>query len=74
LITEEAKALRLVARQNFTQLAQSLEPVLREANHLSENEWENWYYGMMDNFFQRRGLRNGECMEIGAWWGIKAQA
>jgi len=74
IISDEAKALRLVARQNFTELAHSLEPVLREANHLSENEWENWYYGMMENFFQERGLRNGECMEFGAWWGIKAQA
>lgn len=72
-LTEEEKAVRNLARLTFAQLIESLEPVLRETNGIPQDDWDRWYKDLMVNFFENGGLRGGECMEFGAWWGVKAK-
>ncbi|KAL7272528.1 hypothetical protein RUND412_004659 [Rhizina undulata] len=72
-LTEEEKAARHLGKLTFTQMIDSLEPALREANAIDLDEWDRWYKEMMINFFEKGGLRGGECIEFGAWWGTKAE-
>lgn len=73
-LTDEEKAVRHLARLTFAQLIESLEPVLRETNGIPQDDWDRWYKDLMVSFFENGGLRGGECMEFGAWWGVKAKA
>lgn len=72
-LTEEEKAVRDLARLTFAQLIESLEPALRETNGIPQDDWDRWYKDLMVNFFENGGLRGGECMEFGAWWGVKGK-
>lgn len=73
-LTEEEKAVRHLTRLTFAQLIESLEPVLRDTNGIPQDDWDRWYKDLMASFFELRGLTNGECMEFGAWWGVKAKS
>lgn len=73
-LTEEEKAVRSLARLTFAQLIESLEPVLRETDGIPQDDWDRWYKDLMVNFFENGGLRGGECVEFGAWWGVKGKA
>ncbi|KAI5789426.1 S-adenosyl-L-methionine-dependent methyltransferase [Pyronema domesticum] len=64
-------ALRHLVRLMFVQLIEALEPVLRDAEGMEVDEWDSWYRELMWNWFEGGGLRGGECMEFGAWYGKK---
>ncbi|EPS43849.1 hypothetical protein H072_2064 [Dactylellina haptotyla CBS 200.50] len=70
-VSNDAKALRILARQTFTSLVRNLEPVLRQSNKIPQEDWDWWFRDLMINFHQNRGLNGGECIELGAWWGVK---
>ncbi|KAF3166721.1 hypothetical protein TWF106_004478 [Orbilia oligospora] len=70
-VSDDARGLRILARQTFTSLIRNLEPVLRQSNKIPQEDWDWWFRDLMLNFHQNRGLNGGECIEIGAWWGVK---
>lgn len=70
-LTEEAKAVRYMARLIFVQFIESMEPFLREDNDIPQDDWDRFFKDMTADFFQKGGLRHGECIEFGAFWGIK---
>jgi hypothetical protein len=70
-LTNEERAIRYLAKLTFVQLIEALEPILREADDINLDEWDGWYRDMMRSWFENNGLRNGECMEFGAWTGRK---
>ncbi|KAK6503500.1 hypothetical protein TWF481_008517 [Arthrobotrys musiformis] len=70
-VSDDARGLRILARQTFTSLIRNLEPVLRQANKIPQEDWDWWFRDLMLNFHQNKGLNGGECLEIGAWWGVK---
>lgn len=70
-LTEEEKAVRYLAKLTFVQLIESMEHAIRTANNIDLGEWDNWYRELMWNWFEGRGLTGGECLEMGAWYGIK---
>lgn len=73
-LTASEKAVRNLAKLTFAQLIESLEPVLRETNGIRQDDWDNWYKELMVDFFENGGLTGGECMEFGAWWGVKSKS
>ncbi|KAF3921968.1 hypothetical protein ABW20_dc0103488 [Dactylellina cionopaga] len=70
-VSDDAQALRILARQNFTSTIRNLEPVLRHSNRIPQEDWDWWFRDLMLNFHQNKGLNSGECIEMGAWWGVK---
>lgn len=63
-------ALRQTALLTVVQMIQSLEPVLREVNGKSQDEWDVWIGKMMADLMGD-GTAWGECLEVGAWWAKK---
>ncbi|EWC43486.1 hypothetical protein DRE_07518 [Drechslerella stenobrocha 248] len=74
IVSNDAQALRVLARQTFTSMIRNLEPVLRQANRIPQEDWDWWFRDLMLNIHQNKGLTGGECLEVGAWWGVKKQA
>jgi len=70
-LAAEERAVRQLAKLAFAQLIEAMEPMLREANEIELGEWDGWYRELMWNWFDGHGLRGGECMEFGSWWGRK---
>ncbi|KAF3937175.1 hypothetical protein ABW19_dt0201478 [Dactylella cylindrospora] len=70
-VSPDAKALRILARQALTSFIRNLEPVLRQSNKIPQEDWDWWFRDLMLNFHQNKGLTSGECLEMGAWWGVK---
>ncbi|KAK6537879.1 hypothetical protein TWF694_010777 [Orbilia ellipsospora] len=70
-VSDDARALRVLARQTFTSMVRNLEPVLRSSNRIPQEDWDWWFRDLMINFHQNKGLNSGECIELGAWWGVK---
>jgi len=70
-LAEEERAVRQLAKLALAQLIEAMEPMLREANEIDLDEWDGWYRELMWNWFDGHGLRGGECLEFGAWWGRK---
>ncbi|KAI5808748.1 hypothetical protein DFH27DRAFT_478098 [Peziza echinospora] len=68
VLTEEEKAVRYMARLQLSQFIESMDPYLRAAD-VSTDDYKP--KDMMINFFREGGLRDGECVEFGAWWGTK---
>jgi hypothetical protein len=71
-LNEEERAARHLAKLAFVQLIEALEGMLREHNDMDLDEWDTWYRELMWNWFDGQGLRGGECLEFGAWWGKKS--
>lgn len=70
-LTAEESAIRKAALLTIVQLIESLEPLLKEASGKVQAEWDRWWAGMMIDLLEQKGTVNGECMEVGAWWGRK---
>lgn len=73
-LSEEDKAVRYMARLQLKQFIDSLDHLLAEARDLPGEDFSKPYKEMTNNFFHEGGLRNGECLEFGAWWGTKKTA
>ncbi|KAF8422417.1 hypothetical protein EV426DRAFT_535303 [Tirmania nivea] len=70
-LSENDLALRYQARLQVKQFMDSLEPYWNETRDLPGEDFNKPYREMTASFFQEDGLRNGECLEFGAWWGTK---
>ncbi len=70
-LTAGESAIRKAAVLTIVQLIESLEPLLKEASGKVQAEWDRWWAGMMVDLLEQKGTVNGECMEVGAWWGRK---
>ncbi|KAH6626756.1 hypothetical protein B0J18DRAFT_364919 [Chaetomium sp. MPI-SDFR-AT-0129] len=66
-----AAALRRTALMTVVGMIQSMEPMLREANGKSQDEWDTWVGKMMNDLVRDNGTSWGECLEVGAWWARK---
>ncbi|GAO20165.1 hypothetical protein UVI_02008260 [Ustilaginoidea virens] len=64
-------ALRKTALLTVVQQVQALEPILREINNKSLDEWDAWLGKMMGNLMENSDSILGECLEVGAWWAKK---
>jgi SAM-dependent methyltransferase len=71
VLNSEQGALRQTALLTIVQMIESLEPMLMEASGKSRDEWDRWWAGMTHDLLQAKGANNGECLEVGAWWGKK---
>ena len=70
VLTPEQAALRSTALLIFIQMIESMEHYLQRASGKSQDEWDRWWAGMLEDLLVKRAL-NGECLEVGAWWGQK---
>lgn len=70
-LSENDLALRYQAKLQVKQFIDSLEPFWDETRDLPGEDFNKPYREMTASFFQEDGLRNGECLEFGAWWGTK---
>ena len=52
-------------------MIEGLEPMLMEASGKSKDEWDRWWAAMITDLLHDEGTANGECLEVGAWWGQK---
>ncbi|KAF8471832.1 hypothetical protein BDZ91DRAFT_477168 [Kalaharituber pfeilii] len=71
VLTEEQKAVRYMARLQLKQFIDSMEVYAPETRETPGEDCNKPYEKMTANFFQEGGLRGGECLEFGAWWGTK---
>lgn len=69
-LTPDQTALRRTALLTFVQMMESMENLLQRASGRSQDEWDRWWAGMMEDLLVK-GALNGECLEVGAWWGRK---
>ena len=69
-LNQDQAALRRTALLTFVQMMESIEHLLQQASGRSQDEWDRWWAGMMEDLLVKGSL-NGECLEIGAWWGRK---
>lgn len=70
-LTAEEKAVRQMARLCFSQMVDSLELCVREANNIVIDDWDRWFKDLMYNWNEAGGVRGGECIEYGCWYGQK---
>ena len=70
-LTPDQLALRRTALNTIVQMIEGLESMLVEASGKSKDEWDRWWAAMITDLLQNEGTSNGECLEVGAWWGQK---
>lgn len=71
VLSENDMALRYQAKLQVKQFVDALEPHWIEVRDLPGEDFSKPYKEMTMSFFQEGGLRNGECLEFGAWWSTK---
>jgi SAM-dependent methyltransferase len=71
-LSEEQASLRQTALLITIQFIEALEPVLKAESGKRQDEWDRWWATMIQDLIEKNGTYNGECLEIGAWWGEKA--
>ena len=71
VLTPDQAALRRTALMTSIQFIESLELLLREESGKMEAEWDRWWAAMTNDLLEQNGTFNGECLEVGAWWGRK---
>ncbi|KAL1973460.1 hypothetical protein VTN31DRAFT_6095 [Thermomyces dupontii] len=70
-LTEDQLALRRLATTTVVQMIEGMEPILMQASGKTRDEWEQWWAAMTTDLLRKNGAANGECLEVGAWWGQK---
>lgn len=70
-LTRDQLALRRTALNTVIDMIGGLEPMLIEASGKSKDEWDRWWTGMVTDLLENEGTADGECLEIGAWYGLK---
>lgn len=64
-------ALRRTALTTTIQFIEGLELILKVESGKRQDEWDRWWAGMTNDLLEQNGTFNGECLEVGAWWGVK---
>ena len=70
-LTATQAAIRRTALVTTIQFIESLELMLKEESGKRQDEWDRWWASMTNNLLEQNGTINGECLEVGAWWGRK---
>ena len=70
-LTPDQVALRRTALTTTIQFIEALEPMLKVESGKRQDEWDRWWAGMTNDLLEQNGTINGECLEIGVWWGLK---
>ncbi|MCJ1254690.1 hypothetical protein MMC24_002505 [Lignoscripta atroalba] len=71
ILTADQAALRRTALSTTIQFIEGLELILKEESGKRQDEWDRWWAGMTYDLLEQNGTYNGECLEIGAFWGQK---
>ncbi|MCJ1477504.1 hypothetical protein MMC13_006176 [Lambiella insularis] len=71
ILTTHQSAIRRIALTTTIQFIEGLESILKVESGKRQDEWDRWWAGMMNNLLVQNGTLNGECLEVGAWWGVK---
>jgi len=71
MLTPDQAALRSTALLTVVQFIDGLEAMLKEASGKQQDEWDRWWVAMTTDLLEQNGASNGECLEVGAWWGRK---
>ncbi|ERF68754.1 hypothetical protein EPUS_07241 [Endocarpon pusillum Z07020] len=71
ILNPDQLALRRTALNTIVQMIEGLEPMLMDASGKSKDEWDRWWAAMITDLLHDEGTANGECLEVGAWWGQK---
>jgi len=71
VLTPDQAALRSTALTTTIQFIEGLEPILKAESGKRQDEWDRWWAGMTHDLLEQDGTFNGECLELGAWWGRK---
>ena len=64
-------ALRRTALMTTLRFIEALEPLLKAESGKRQDEWDRWWANLMHDLVENNGTFNGECLEVGAWWGRK---
>ena len=64
-------ALRRTALMTTLRFVEGLEALLKAESGKRQDEWDRWWANMMHDLVENNGTFNGECLEVGAWWGRK---
>lgn len=70
-LSKEQRAIRSTALSSFTQLVESVEPLLREVSGKSSEDWCLWWNCLMEDLHDEDSASSGACLEIGAFWAKK---
>ena len=71
-LTAPQAALRRSALSTTVRFIEGLEPLLKTESGKRQDEWDRWWASMMHDLLEANGTLNGECLEVGAWWGRKS--
>lgn len=70
-LTPNQLSLRRAILITVIQMMDGMEPLLMGTSEMGRDEWDVWWAAMTDDILNKNGLSNGECLEVGAWWGQK---
>lgn len=70
-LTANQLALRRTALTTVIGFIESMESLLKAESGKQQDEWDRWWSGMTHDLLEKNGTLNGECLEMGAWWGRK---
>ena len=71
ILTPDQAAVRRTALTTTIQFIEGLEPLLKAESGKRQDEWDRWWAGLTHDLLEDNGTFNGECLELGAWWGRK---
>ena len=71
ILNKDQLAMRRTALNTVVQMIEGMESILMDASEKSKDEWDRWWAAMITDLLQNEGTSNGECLEVGAWWGQK---
>ncbi|MCJ1314431.1 hypothetical protein MMC25_008113 [Agyrium rufum] len=71
-LTKAQLSIRQTALRTTVQFLEGIELLLREESGKQPDEWDRWWANMTSDLLDPERLFNGECLESGAWWGVKA--
>lgn len=71
VLTPDQAAVRHTALTTIIHFIEGLEPILKAESGKRQDEWDRWWAGMTHDLLEQNGTFNGECLELGAWWGRK---
>lgn len=71
VLTPDQAALRHTALMTTIHFIEGLEHILKAESGKRQDEWDRWWAGMTHDLLEQNGTFNGDCLELGAWWGRK---